>query len=107
MQGHVINERFKGSPGIWAVQRKDVDDFFGSFFESDYLLGQRMTGKRVLDFFFEKVLLRLAQARDLFSKAEASLLSAVWKGSCEACPEWIRDVRYHPQRTRGPALHQK
>jgi hypothetical protein len=61
MQGHVINEGFKGSPGTWAVQRKDVDNFFGAFFESDYLLSQRMTGKRVLDFFFDKVLFRLAR----------------------------------------------
>ena len=61
MRGHVINEGFRGSPGTWAVQRKDVDNFFGAFFESDYLLRQRMIGKRVLDFFFDKILFSLAR----------------------------------------------
>ncbi len=53
-------------PGIWAVQRKDIDNFFGAFFESDYLLHQRMIGKRVLDFFFDKVLFSLARPEIYF-----------------------------------------
>ena len=68
MRGHVINEGFRGSPGIWAVQRKDVDNFFGAFFESDYLLSQRMVGKRALDFFFDKVLFRLARPEIYFER---------------------------------------
>jgi hypothetical protein len=68
MRGHVINEQFRGSPGIWAVQRKDVDNFFGAFFESDYLLSQRMIGKRVFDLFFDKVLFRLARPEIYFQR---------------------------------------
>src|SRR5262245_39367026 len=66
MRGHVINEGFKGAPGTWAVQRKDVDNFFGAAFESDYLLSQRMAGKSVLDFFFDKVLFTLARPEIYF-----------------------------------------
>ena len=35
-KGHVINESFKGAPGIWVVQRQDVDSFFGKNFEADF-----------------------------------------------------------------------
>lgn len=35
-KGHVINEAFKGAPGFWVVQRRDVDSFFGKHFEADF-----------------------------------------------------------------------
>jgi hypothetical protein len=33
---HIINEAFKGSPGAWVVQRQDVDNFYGTYFEADF-----------------------------------------------------------------------
>jgi hypothetical protein len=87
MQGHVINEGFKGSPGTWAVQRKDVDNFFGAFFESDYLLSQRMAGKRVLDFFFDKVLFRLARPEIYFQKRKLHYFLRFGKDRAKPIPD--------------------
>jgi hypothetical protein len=58
MRGHVINKQFKGAPGTWAVQRSDVDNFYGRMFESDWLLFQRFEGKIAVDFIFDEVLYR-------------------------------------------------
>jgi hypothetical protein len=69
-RGHVINKEFKGAPGTWAVQRSDVDSFFGAVFEGDYLLSQRTIGKRVIDFFFDAVLFRLARPTLYFKGRE-------------------------------------
>ena len=35
-KGHIINEAFSDSSRAWVVQRKDVDNFFASPFESDF-----------------------------------------------------------------------
>ncbi len=35
-KAHIINKAFKGSSRAWTVQRKDVDNFYGSNFESDF-----------------------------------------------------------------------
>src|SRR5215213_9608272 len=36
-QGHIINAAFDGSSRTCTVQRRDVDNFFGSRFESDFV----------------------------------------------------------------------
>jgi hypothetical protein len=36
-RAHVINTAFRDSERHWTIQRKDVDSFFGSFFESDFI----------------------------------------------------------------------
>ncbi len=36
--GHVINEVFGGSDRHTTVQRTDIDKFFGSVFEADFVL---------------------------------------------------------------------
>jgi hypothetical protein len=36
-QAHIVPEGFRNTTRKWAVQRKDVDNFFGSNFESDFL----------------------------------------------------------------------
>ena len=36
IQGHIINQSFKNAPGVWVVQRSDVDNFYGSTFEADF-----------------------------------------------------------------------
>jgi hypothetical protein len=42
MRGHIINEAFIKSSKAWVIQRKDVDGFFGGFFEGDFELLQHM-----------------------------------------------------------------
>jgi len=37
-EGHVINERFPGSDRSVVIQRRDVDNFFGSCFEADFVM---------------------------------------------------------------------
>jgi hypothetical protein len=40
IKGHIINKSFAGAPGVWVVQRSDVDNFYGSVFEADFELIQ-------------------------------------------------------------------
>ena len=39
-KGHVLNQAFVGSKRVWTIQRKDLDNFYGSFFEPDFVLIQ-------------------------------------------------------------------
>lgn len=36
-RGHIVNEAFPNSASDWTVQRKDIDNFYGSAFEADFL----------------------------------------------------------------------
>jgi hypothetical protein len=36
-QAHIVNQAFPGSAKNWTIQREDVDNFYGSAFESDFL----------------------------------------------------------------------
>jgi hypothetical protein len=40
IKGHIVNQAFPNAPPNWTVQRKDVDQFFGSVFESDFTVLQ-------------------------------------------------------------------
>lgn len=46
-EGHIVNQAFRIST-LWTVQRKDVDGFFGSVFESDFA-DLRYHGRRASD----------------------------------------------------------
>ena len=35
-KAHIVNQAFDGAPKAWTVQRQDVDNFFGTAFESDF-----------------------------------------------------------------------
>jgi hypothetical protein len=39
-KAHIVNEAFPDSAPDWTIQRKDVDNFYGSVFESDFLAFQ-------------------------------------------------------------------
>jgi len=52
MLGHVVNEKFASVPEFKLVQRKDIDSWYGSVFESDFLSHSRFQGKGVDDVFF-------------------------------------------------------
>lgn len=49
-KAHLINQGFKNASRKWTVQRADVDNFFGSVFESQFL-DLRYRGKSVEQFF--------------------------------------------------------
>ena len=36
-EAHIINKAFKNSSKKWTVQRADVDNFYGTYFESDFV----------------------------------------------------------------------
>lgn len=36
-KAHIVNQAFPNSSRAWTVQRKDVDNFYGSMFESDFV----------------------------------------------------------------------
>ncbi len=36
-EAHIVNEAFRNSSRAWTVQRRDVDSFYGSRFEDDFL----------------------------------------------------------------------
>ena len=44
--GHVVNKEFKGCPRKWAIQRGNVDGFFGRYFESEFVDFQYMIALR-------------------------------------------------------------
>jgi hypothetical protein len=57
-QAHIINEAFRGSARSWTVQRIDVDSFYGSAFESDFVLLQERGQHDPLDVLVDRSLSR-------------------------------------------------
>ena len=47
-QGHIINRKFSSSDRSWTVQRADVDSLFGTLFESEFLLLEKV-GRPVIE----------------------------------------------------------
>jgi hypothetical protein len=39
-RGHIINHRFEEASRCWTIQRQDIDNFYGSNFESEFVLIQ-------------------------------------------------------------------
>jgi hypothetical protein len=52
MMGHVVNEKFEEVPEFKIKQRQDIDSWYGSMFESDFLTLMRNQGKKIDDLFF-------------------------------------------------------
>jgi len=52
-EGHVINLAFPNSARNWVVQRQDVDNFYGSMFESDFAIikhkGEQILARAIID----------------------------------------------------------
>jgi hypothetical protein len=64
-QAHIVNLAFTDSARDWTVQRKDVDNFYGSVFEADFVgiqyhenrnLGNTITDKKLSKRFNPKIL---------------------------------------------------
>jgi hypothetical protein len=57
-QAHIVNEAFRGSARSWTIQRSDVDSFFGSAFESDFVLLQERGKHDPIDVLVDRTLSR-------------------------------------------------
>ena len=57
-QAHVINKAFRDSDHSWTIQRKDVDSFYGSLFEADFLAIQEKDRHHADDVIADKDLVR-------------------------------------------------
>ena len=79
MRGHIINEAFHGSSKAWVVQRKDVDGFYGGFFEGDFELFQYMHGASTRDHFTNPKLFGAMRPRIYCNEEEIKYFLAVGK----------------------------
>ena len=57
-QAHVINKAFRNSDRSWTIQRADVDAFYGSLFEADFLAIQEKDRHQVDEIIADKNLAR-------------------------------------------------
>ena len=52
-EGHIVNLAFPDTARNWVVQRQDVDNFYGSIFESDFVAlrykGGQIAGNAIID----------------------------------------------------------
>ena len=70
IRAHVINKAFPNSDRSWTVQRKDVDNFFGSRFEADFLAIDKKVGRSPIELLADKDLRRLFKPRPLLDGKE-------------------------------------
>jgi len=65
-KAHIINRAFPSSSRKWTIQRKDVDEFYGSNFEADFSaiqykenrsIGKTLTDKALYNTFFPKIII--------------------------------------------------
>lgn len=57
-EAHIVNQAFENIAGISTVQRKDVDSFYGSRFESDFVDIERLGSINVFDVLRDRTLSR-------------------------------------------------
>ena len=53
-KAHIVNQAFHNSSKAWTVQRKDVDSFFGSNFEADFVALQYARTRSPAEIFAQK-----------------------------------------------------
>jgi len=70
-KGHVVSQAFPSSTRRWTVQRKDVDSFYGSYFETDFQALLYREGGTPASVLFDK---KLSRSFDVPSLWMASLL---------------------------------
>ena len=69
-RGHVINKALPNSDRSWVPQRADVDNFFGSHFEADFLAIDKKIGRSPFTIFIDKDLRRLFNPKLLLNGEE-------------------------------------
>jgi hypothetical protein len=52
-KGHIVNQAFELSSPAWVVQRRDVDGFFGTMFEAEFVKLQDMQNSTMADVFID------------------------------------------------------
>ncbi len=62
-QAHIVNQVFPGACRRWTVQRKDVDNFFGSVFESAFVALRHRRRPRTPDLLVDKAAARSLRPR--------------------------------------------
>ena len=70
IRAHVINKAFPNSDRSWTIQRKDVDNFFGSRFEADFLAIDKKVGRSPIELLADKDLRRLFKPTALLDGKE-------------------------------------
>jgi len=55
-QAHIVNKAFAGSSRAWTVQRMDVDNFYGTYFEADFEMLQYGKNREIGEIFMDKKL---------------------------------------------------
>lgn len=85
-KAHIINSALPESARNWTVQRKDVDNFYGNVFESDFMAIKYKDGRTVADAFVDKDLSRVLKPRILADG---------------------EPVEYYRSSTHGPEHHTK
>lgn len=48
-KGHIVNQAFSDAPSRWTIQRRDVDNFFGTVAESDFTVLESATTRSRFD----------------------------------------------------------
>lgn len=69
-RAHIINQAFVGSPRTWTLQLKDVDNFYGAFFESEFALRWKAGDEAIVKALSDKTLARKLRARILMDGVE-------------------------------------
>jgi hypothetical protein len=64
-KAHLINKAFHDTPRTWTVQRADIDHFYGSHFESDFLLIQDRHEHSIDEILVDRVLSKRFNAQIL------------------------------------------
>jgi hypothetical protein len=85
-RGHVINKEFVGAPRKWAIQRSDIDSFYGAMFEGDYLLSQALPDMYAFDILFDSVLCRACRLRLFISGKEVYFYPRIGKEQKKPIP---------------------
>ncbi len=62
-RAHIVSSAFAGADRSWTIQRADVDAFYGSFFEADFVAIQERGKHRLLDIVRNSKLARLLRPR--------------------------------------------
>jgi len=69
-RGHLVTSAFTGADRSWTIQRADVDAFFGSFFESEFVAIQERGKHDLLDVIKSPELSRLLRPKILVDGKE-------------------------------------
>jgi hypothetical protein len=64
-RAHIINNALPDSARNWTIQRKDVDNFYGNVFESDFMAIKYKNGRTVADAFVDRDLSHVLKPRIL------------------------------------------